>query len=161
MLKKSVQDLRCVVLSVIGRIELQKNSGARLKMIFEIGEKEIPLRFVPTPIIFAAAVKGGREASNQIKLSAKIRQLFKAGHLVNHSINAEKLDQAVEDGDATNIEPEAAVSERFGHEEKKAAAAADIQNLLGRKSLQVEVLGPPDIDPKPLFEIEVLRIVPP
>jgi hypothetical protein len=44
---------------------------------------------------------------------------------------------------------------------KKAAAAADIQNLLGRKSLQIEVLGPPDIEPKPLFQIEILRIVPP
>src|SRR6185437_2393805 len=92
VLKKFGQNLRSVILPVIRRVEVQKNSAARLKMIFEIGEKKIPLRFVPAPLIFAAAVKCGREGSNQVKPSAKIRQLFKAGHLVNHSIDAEKID---------------------------------------------------------------------
>ncbi len=161
VLQEFREDFRSVIMPVIGRVKIQKNSAARLEAIFEIGHKEIPFSFAPTPIIFPATLKCGREGSNQVKLPAEIRQLFKADHLVNYSIDAEKIDQLIEDRDPAEIKPEAAVPEGLGDEKKETAATTDIQNILRRKPLQAEILRSPDIDPKPLFQIEILRIVPP
>ena len=49
----------------------------------------------------------------------------------------------------------------MGDKKKKPATAADIQNLLRRKALQIEVLSPPDIDAKALLQIEILRVMTP
>ena len=129
MPEKNLQNVRREILSVIGGIQVKKDPATGFEMSLEIRDKKIPFLGTPPPRIFPAAVKRGGKCGDQIKLPAEVWQRFKCGDPVIPAIDSKELDQAVEDRDASDIETEAMMSESLGDEEKKSAAATDVQNF--------------------------------
>ena len=106
-------------------------------------------------------MKCSGKGRNQIELPAKVRQRCKPRYLAGGAINSEKIDQAVEDRDALDVQAQAAMPQSLANEKKKPAPTTDIQNFLRRKPVQIQILGAPDILPKMFFHIEILRVMTP
>ncbi len=91
----------------------------------------------------------------------KSGSLSKPVILVFDAIDSEEIDQVVKHGNAADIEPYPAMTERLGHEKKKSAAATDIEDLPRREPVQVEILGALDVTPQVLFDVDILRVMAP
>ena len=161
MPKKQVEDFRRIEITVVSRVKTKEDSATRFKMTLQIGDKEIPFSGPPTPREFAAAVESGRERSNEIEFASQIGQRLQHLDPVNNALDPEEFDQVIEDRHSWNIEPETAMTAGLRHKKEKSRPASDVQNILRRGPVEVEILDPPDVDPEPFFQIEVFRIMPP
>ena len=161
MAEKNLLNVGRKIFSLIGSIQFEKNPSARLEVTLEIRDKEIPFSGTPSPGIFPAPVERSGKGGDQIKFPAEFRQWFKCGDSVISAVDSEKIDQAVEDRDASDVESDAMMPERLGDEEKKTAPATDVQNFLRRKPLQIQILSAPDINRKAALQVQILRIMPP
>src|SRR5665213_100690 len=50
---------------------------------------------------------------------------------------------------------------RLCDEKKKSAATTDVENVLRRRAMEIEILHAPNVEAQIFFEIEILRIMPP
>ena len=85
------------------------------------------------------------ERDNQIELAAKIRQSFKTRDSIFETGNSQEVDEIVKKRDSADIQPQAVMTQRLRNKKKKSASTTDIENLLRRKAMQIQVLRATDV----------------
>ena len=81
--------------------------------------------------------------------------------MANQVLTGREIDQFIEHRDAGHIETEAIMPKCLRDEEKISAPAANIQDLLPRETMEIEILRPSDVLPNVRFCVEILRIMSP
>lgn len=128
-------------------------------MTIQVVQEKRPFGRSPPPILLAHPIEIDRERGDQIELPSEIRKWFEGSNRPNAALDTEKIEQLRKEREFVNIEAEATMPEVLKNEEKESAAAAKVENRLGRRPMQFEVLGPYDIQSQPPLHVGVLRVM--
>src|SRR5437588_11696529 len=112
--QKKVADFHREVSLVFPGIDLKQNFAAGFETSFQVVQEKFPLARVPATRLVLAAIKGGRETGDQIKLAPELRQQLERPDLPGHALQAEELNQLVRKRKVSNIETEAFVTKLLG-----------------------------------------------
>jgi hypothetical protein len=130
-----------------------------MEMTLEVIQKEGPLWRTPPPITPALAIEIDRKRGDQIKLPFEIGERLERSDGPQPALDSEELQQSREEWEFIDIQTEPSVTEVLENEEKKAAAAAEIEHGFRRASVQVEILRPDNIQAEPPFHICIFCVV--
>lgn len=128
-------------------------------MAFQIVQEKFPLGRAPPPIAFAIAVEIDREGGDPIELAAEIGQWLEGLDRPDAALDVKQVQQPSEKRKLIDIQTKAGVPESLENEEKKAAAAAEIEDRLRPATVQLQVLRANDVQSQPATNISVFRVM--
>src|ERR1700736_4078809 len=100
-----------------------------------------------------------RECRDLIKFPTKIRQRLKRPDAPDFSLDAEKIEKLIANRVVAHVNADAGVAALFGDEQKETAAAAEIQNFLRTRPIQMQLPDARDVSFEPALGVGVLRVV--
>jgi hypothetical protein len=77
----------------------------------------------------------------------------------NLSLDTEKVDKLVANRVVADVDAESRMAKLFGDEQKETAAAAEIQNFLRTRPIQLQLPDARDVSFEPALGVGVLRVV--
>jgi hypothetical protein len=124
-------------------------------MFGDVIEKKIPLGHAPkigTPVAVEANHKGGDE----IEFSSQVREGTKCLDSLDYATNAKERCDFCEHRYAIQIETKSAMPEELGNVEKISCAAAEIEDALSARQIELDVTNAANVYGDPAVEIEIL-----
>ncbi len=157
-LEKEIAQFIGVEPAVVLRIQGKKDFAAGAKMLAKIVEEEIPFARAPKRLV-GVTVESDGESGDPIEFAAEIGQRFEGFDPPDFSFETEKIDQVAEKRERSGIQTETTMAEPPADEQKESGAAAKIENLLGRRAIELQILHAFDVGFEPILDIGVLGLV--
>ena len=123
-------------------------------MLRQIIEKEFPLRY-PPKTGHLVIVEANHERGNDIEFLTKVWERTKRLNLLNDAADTEQARDFPKHCHAIYVEANSGMTEELRNVEKVSCAAAQIENLLGTREVELKLANSPDVDSDPTLEIEI------
>ena len=149
-------ELWCVKRSVVFLIQFEPDPTPRLEILRQIIEKEFPLRDSPKSR-HLVIIKANHKRSNDIELLTEVRKRAERLDSLNNAVNTEQARDFPKHCQAIHVEANSGMTEQLRDVEEISCAAAQIENLLGTRQVELKLANPPDIHSYPTIKIEIFR----
>ncbi len=123
-------------------------------MFGDVIEKKIPFGH-PPKIGPSVVVEANHKGGDEIEFSSRFRKGTKSVDSLDHATNTKKGGDFCEHGYAVQIETNSAMAEKLGDVEKVSCAAAEIENPLPARQIELDVTNAANVDGYPAIEIEI------
>ena len=127
-------------------------------MLGQIIQKEFPLRDAPKSG-HLVIVEANHEGGNDVELLTEVRERTKRLDPLNDATNTEQARNFTEHRQAIHVEANSGMTQKLRDVEKVSCAAAQIEDLLGTRQIELKLANPPNVDADPAIEIEIFRPV--
>ncbi len=124
-------------------------------MFGDVIEKKIPLGH-PPKIGVSVVVEANHKRGDEIEFSSQVREGTKCLDSLDYATNAEQRGDFCEHRYAVQIETKSAMPEELGDVEKISCAAAEIEDALSARQIELDVTNAANIYGDPAVEIEIL-----
>jgi hypothetical protein len=104
-------------------------------------------------------VEANHEGGNDVEFLTEVRERTKRLNSLNDAADTKQPRDFPEHWQAIHVEPDSGMTEQLRDVEKVSCAAAQIENLLGARQVELKLADPPDINSDPTIEIEIFRPV--
>src|SRR2546423_6290222 len=121
-------------------IDSKKNSATRTQVTREISEKEVPFIDPPDITTLDIDIKSSGKRGNQIEFATKVGQRFERKNRVDDAFDLKQLNEIGKDRRFANVQPQTAVAKSLANKQKESATAANIENCLWRRTVELQVL---------------------
>ena len=127
-------------------------------MLREIIEKKIPFRHAPKSG-HLMIVEANHERGNDIEFLTQVWERTKRLNSLNDAADTEQVRDFPEHWQPIHVEANSGMTEELRDVEKVSCAAAQIENALGPRQVELKLANPPVVNPDPTIEIEIFRPV--
>jgi len=124
-------------------------------MFGDVIEKKIPLGH-PPKIGPSVAVEANHKGGDEIEFSSQVREGTKSLDSLDYATNAKERCDFCEHRYAVQIETKSAMPEQLGDVEKISSAAAEIEDALSARQIELDVTNAANVYGDPAVEIEIL-----
>src|SRR4030095_13605975 len=124
-------------------------------MFGDVIEKKIPLGHSPK-IGPSVAVEANHKGGNEIEFSSYVGEGTKSFDSLDYATNAKERCDFCKHRYAVQIETKSGIPEQLGDVEKISCAAAEIENALSARQIELDVTNPANVYGYPAVEIEIL-----
>jgi len=124
-------------------------------MAGEIGEKEFPFRRSPKIGLFVV-VKANQEGGDEIEFFSEIGEGNKGQDTPDHAAYTQQSGDFSEHGNVVDVEAEHVVAEQLCDVGEIAGAAAEIENPLRTRQIELDLADAANVDVDPTIKIEIL-----
>ena len=101
------------------------------------------------------SIKPDRKRGDPIELLLKVRERFEWLNSESRSRHGKDFEQFPEERRFVDVKSQNGMTEPFQDEQKKSAAAAEIEHAPGRSAMQFQILDSLAIDAQPLIDIGI------
>ena len=124
-------------------------------MFGDVIEKKIPLGH-PPKIGVSVVVEANHKRGDEIEFSSQVREGAECLDSLDYATNAKERCDFCEHRYAVQIETKSAMPEQLGDVEKISCAAAEIENALSARQIELDVTNAANVNGDPAVEIEIL-----
>jgi len=104
-------------------------------------------------------VEANHERGNHVEFLAEVRKRVEGINSLNDPVNTEQPRKVPKHRQTIHIEANSGMTEQLRDVEEVSRAAAQVENLLWTREIELELTNPPDVDADPAIEIEIFRPV--
>src|SRR4030095_4612296 len=94
-----------------------------------------------------------------MEFAAEVRERMEGVNSLNDAVDTKELCDFPEHWQAIHVEPGSGMTEKLRDVEKVSRAAAQIENLLGARQVELNLTNPSNVNFDPAIEIEIFRPV--
>ena len=104
-------------------------------------------------------VEANHEGGNDIEFLTEVRKRTERLDSLHDAVNTEQARDFPKHWQAIHIQANSGMTEELRDVEEVSCAAAQIQNLIGTRQVELELANPPDVHSDPTIKIEIFRPV--
>src|SRR5512132_4742325 len=104
-------------------------------------------------------VEANHERGNDIEFLTEVWERMKRLNSLNDTANTEEACDFPEHWQAIHVEANSGMTEELRDVEKVSCAAAQIENALGTRQVEIKLANPTDVNSDPTIESEIFRAV--